>query len=124
MTNADTASGGIHGDGSETVDGLAIAQSEGGQAIASHHDHPSINDTGGIKPVSPRHTPQESAVNHIKTQYLIAVARSDEGFTLEKKGEHWTLAGPATPAETAKFLQAEVEKWEKVITAAGVKIES
>ena len=30
----------------------------------------------------------------------------------------------ATPAETMKFLQSEVEKWEKVINAAGVKIDS
>ncbi len=30
----------------------------------------------------------------------------------------------ATPADTVKFLQAEVEKWEKVITKAGVKIDS
>jgi len=33
----------------------------------------------------------------------VVVTRADgEGFTLEKKGEHWTLAGPATPAETAR----------------------
>ena len=30
----------------------------------------------------------------------------------------------ATPAETVKFLQSEVEKWEKVITKAGVKIDA
>jgi hypothetical protein len=28
------------------------------------------------------------------------------------------------PAETAKFLADEVEKWRKVIVAAGVKVES
>ena len=42
--------------------------------------------------------------------------------SVDQHAVHQTLQPVgATPDETGKFLQTEIDKWEKVITTAGVK---
>lgn len=52
-----------------------------------------------------------------------ATAMKDEALR-KRLAEQAVIPVGATPAETAKFLTDEVEKWRKVITTAGVKVES
>ena len=52
-----------------------------------------------------------------------AAAMKDEALR-KRLAEQAVIPVGATPAETAKFLTDEVEKWRKVITTAGVKVES
>jgi len=37
--------------------------------------------------------------------------------------EMWIQPAGTSPAETATFIQAEVERWSRVITSAGVKLD-
>lgn len=53
----------------------------------------------------------------------VAMAMKDEALR-KRLAEQAVIPVGATPAETAKFLADEVEKWRKVITTAGVKVES
>ena len=53
----------------------------------------------------------------------VATAMKDEALR-KRLAEQAVIPVGATPAETAKFLTDEVEKWRKVITTAGVKVES
>ena len=39
----------------------------------------------------------------------------------KRMAEQAVLQVGATPEDTGKFLQSEIDKWEKVITTAGVK---
>lgn len=53
------------------------------------------------------------------------VAKAVQDEALRKRlAEQAVIPVGANPADTAKFLAAEVEKWRKVITTAGVKIEA
>ena len=53
----------------------------------------------------------------------VATAMKDEALR-KRLAEQAVIPVGATPAETARFLADEVEKWRKVITTAGVKVES
>ncbi len=53
----------------------------------------------------------------------VAAAMKDEALR-KRLAEQAVIPVGATPAETARFLADEVEKWRKVITTAGVKVES
>lgn len=58
-----------------------------------------------------------------KLQSEVAKAVKDE--TLRKRlSEQAVIPVGATPADTAMFLQSEIDKWEKVITTAGVKTDA
>ena len=50
-------------------------------------------------------------------------AMKDEALR-KRLAEQAVVPVGATPADTAKLLQNEIDKWEKVITTAGVKVES
>jgi tripartite-type tricarboxylate transporter receptor subunit TctC len=52
-----------------------------------------------------------------------AKAMKDEALR-KRLAEQAVVPVGATPADTAKFLQSEIDKWEKVITTAGVKVDS
>jgi tripartite-type tricarboxylate transporter receptor subunit TctC len=79
-----------------------------------------INLTGWNGIMAPAGTPKD-IVDKVGGE--VAKAMKDESLR-KRLAEQAVIPVGATPAETAKFLQAEVEKWEKVITSAGVKIES
>jgi tripartite-type tricarboxylate transporter receptor subunit TctC len=50
------------------------------------------------------------------------VGRALKDEALRKRlAEQAVIPVGATPADTGKFLQNEIDKWEKVITTAGVK---
>ncbi|HEX9329652.1 MAG TPA: tripartite tricarboxylate transporter substrate binding protein [Reyranella sp.] len=52
-------------------------------------------------------------------------AKAMKDDTLRKRlAEQAVVPVGATPTDTAKFLQNEIDKWEKVITTAGVKVDS
>ena len=51
-----------------------------------------------------------------------AKAVKDEALR-KRLAEQAVVPVGATPTDTAKFLQSEIDKWEKVITTAGVKVE-
>jgi tripartite-type tricarboxylate transporter receptor subunit TctC len=53
----------------------------------------------------------------------VAKAMQDEALR-KRLAEQAVIPVGANPADTAKFLADEVEKWRKVITTAGVKIEA
>lgn len=53
----------------------------------------------------------------------VAKAVKDEALRKRLAEQAVVLVG-ATPADTAKFLQSEIDKWEKVITTAGVKVDA
>ena len=53
----------------------------------------------------------------------VAKAVKDEALR-KRMAEQAVVPVGATPADTAKFLQSEIDKWEKVITTAGVKVEA
>jgi tripartite-type tricarboxylate transporter receptor subunit TctC len=58
-----------------------------------------------------------------RLQSEVAKALSDEEL-LKRLTSQGVIPVGATPAESAKFLQAEIDKWAAVITTAGVKPES
>ena len=81
---------------------------------------PLIESSSWVMFLAPAGTPKE-IVDRMGD--AVAKAMKDEGLR-KRLAEQAVIPGGATPAETAKFLQSEVEKWEKVITAAGVKVDS
>jgi len=81
---------------------------------------PLIESSSWVMFLAPAGTPQE-IVDRLASE--AAKAMKDE--TLRKRlAEQAVVPVGATPADTAKFLQSEIDKWEKVITSAGVKVDS
>ena len=70
--------------------------------------------------LAPAGTPVEIIA---KLQSEVAKAVQDEGLR-KRMAEQALVPVGATTADTAKFLQDEIDKWEKVIKTADVKVES
>jgi tripartite-type tricarboxylate transporter receptor subunit TctC len=91
-------------------------------------DVPTIVESGGpliessswVMFLAPAGTPKDIVD---KMGNAVATAMKDESLR-KRLAEQAVIPVGATPAETAKFLTDEVEKWRKVITTAGVKVES
>jgi tripartite-type tricarboxylate transporter receptor subunit TctC len=67
--------------------------------------------------LAPAGTPKE-IVDKVSAEVSKAVR--DEALR-KRLAEQAVIPVGATPEDTGKFLQNEIDKWEKVITAAGVK---
>lgn len=81
---------------------------------------PLIESSSWVMFMAPAGTPAE-IVN--KLQAEVAKAVKDEALR-KRMAEQALIPVGATPADTAKFLRDEIEKWEKVIKTADVKVES
>jgi tripartite-type tricarboxylate transporter receptor subunit TctC len=81
---------------------------------------PLIESSSWVMFMAPAGTPKE-IVDRMGGE--VAKAMKDESLR-KRLADQAVIPVGATPADTVKFLQAEVEKWEKVITKAGVKIDS
>jgi len=98
------------------------------ERVPGADDVPTIVESGGpliessswVMFMAPAGTPKE-IVDRLGGE--VAKAVKDEGLR-KRLAEQAVIPVGATPAETAKFLNDEVEKWRKVITTAGVKIEA
>lgn len=95
--------------------------------VPGAEDVPTIVESGGpliessswVMFMAPAATPKE-----IVDKLGAEVAKAVKDDALRKRlAEQAVIPVGATPAETAKFLKDEVEKWRKVITTAGVKVE-
>ena len=80
---------------------------------------PTLESSTWVMFLAPAGTPKE-IVDRMGGE--VAKAMKDEALR-KRLADQAVIPVGATPADTVKFLQAEVEKWEKVITKAGVKIE-
>ena len=81
---------------------------------------PPIESSSWSMFLAPAGTPKE-IVDRLSGE----VARAMKDADLRKRfAELAVIPGGTSPAETAKFLADEVEKWRKVITTAGVKVDS
>lgn len=95
--------------------------------VPGAEDVPTIVESGGpliessswVMFMAPAATPKE-IVDKLGGE--VAKAVKDEALR-KRLAEQAVIPVGATPAETAKFLNDEVEKWRKVITTAGVKVE-
>ena len=95
--------------------------------VPGAEDVPTIVESGGpliessswVMFMAPAATPKE-IVDKLGGE--VAKAVKDEAQR-KRLAEQAVIPVGATPAETAKFLNDEVEKWRKVITTAGVKVE-
>jgi tripartite-type tricarboxylate transporter receptor subunit TctC len=96
--------------------------------VPGAEDIPTIVESGGpliessswVMFMAPANTPKD-----IVDKLGAEVAKAVKDDALRKRlAEQAVIPVGATPAETAKFLNDEVEKWRKVITTAGVKIEA
>lgn len=67
--------------------------------------------------LAPAGTPRE-IVNRLSAETAKAVTSSDLKTRLERMG---VVPVGSTPEEARKFLEDEIAKWSRVITAAGVK---
>ena len=91
-------------------------------------DVPTIVESGGpliessswVMFMAPAGTPKD-IVDRVGGE--VAKAMKDEALR-KRLAEQAVVPVGATPADTAKFLQSEIEKWEKVITTAGVKVDA
>jgi len=81
---------------------------------------PLIESSSWVMFLAPANTPKE-IVDRLSGE--VAKAVKDEGLR-KRLAEQAVVPVGANPADTAKFLADEVEKWGKVITTAGVKIEA
>lgn len=98
------------------------------ERVPGAEDIPTIVESGGpliessswVMFMAPAGTPKE-IVDRIGDE--VAKAMKDESLR-KRLADQAVIPVGATPAETMKFLQSEVEKWERVITKAGVKIDS
>jgi tripartite-type tricarboxylate transporter receptor subunit TctC len=81
---------------------------------------PLIESSSWVMFLAPANTPKE-IVDRLSGEVGRAV--KDEGLR-KRLAEQAVVPVGANPADTAKFLADEVEKWGKVITTAGVKIEA
>lgn len=81
---------------------------------------PPIESSSWVMFLAPAKTPKE-LVDKTQAEVARAVANPD----LRKRFAELALIPTGySPAETATFLNAEIEKWGKVITTAGVKVDS
>jgi len=78
---------------------------------------PLIESSTWVMFLAPAGTPKE-IVNKVSSEVSKAV--KDEALR-KRLAEQAVIPVGATPEETGKFLQSEIDKWEKVITTAGVK---
>jgi len=81
---------------------------------------PLIESSSWVMFLAPAGTPAEIIA---KLQSEVAKAVQDEGLR-KRMAEQALVPVGATTADTAKFLQDEIDKWEKVIKTADVKVES
>ena len=81
---------------------------------------PPIEGSSWVMFLAPAGTPKE-IVDRLQGE--VAKAMKDEGLR-KRFAELAVIPAGATPADTAKFLNDEIEKWGKVITTAGVKVDS
>ena len=81
---------------------------------------PLIESSTWVMFLAPAGTPQD-IVDKLASE--AAKAMKDEALR-KRLAEQAVVPVGATPADTAKFLQSEIDKWEKVITTAGVRVES
>ena len=98
------------------------------ERVRGADDIPTIVESGGpliessswVMFMAPAGTPKE-IVDRLGDE--VGKAMKDEALRKRLAAQAVIPVG-ATPAETVKFLQSEVEKWQKVITTAGVKIDA
>ena len=81
---------------------------------------PLIESSSWVMFMAPAGTPVE-IVNKLQSEVSKAV--KDEALR-KRMAEQALIPVGATPADSVKFLRDEVEKWEKVIKTANVKVES
>ncbi len=81
---------------------------------------PLIESSSWVMFMAPAGTPAE-IVNKLQSEVSGAV--KDEALR-KRMAEQALIPVGATPADSAKFLRDEIEKWEKVIKTANVKVES
>jgi tripartite-type tricarboxylate transporter receptor subunit TctC len=80
---------------------------------------PLIESSSWVMFMAPAGTPK-AIVERLSSE--VAKAMKDESLRKRLEAQAVIPVG-STPAETATFLAEEVEKWRKVITTAGVKID-
>ena len=81
---------------------------------------PLIESSSWVMFLAPAGTPQD-----IIDRLAPEVAKAVKDETLRKRlAEQAVVPVGATPVDTAKFLQSEIDKWEKVIMTAGVKVDA
>jgi len=78
---------------------------------------PPIESSTWVMFLAPAGTPKE-IVDKVSAEVSKAV--KDESLR-KRLAEQAVIPVGATPEDTGKFLQSEIDKWEKVITTAGVK---
>jgi tripartite-type tricarboxylate transporter receptor subunit TctC len=81
---------------------------------------PLIESSSWVMFLAPAGTPAETIA---KLQAEVAKAVQDEALR-KRMAEQALVPVGATTADTGKFLQDEIDKWEKVIKTAGVKIDA
>ena len=81
---------------------------------------PLIESSSWVMFLAPAGTPQD-IIDRLAGE--AAKAMKDEALR-KRLAEQAVVPVGATPADTAKFLQSEIDKWERVITTAGVKIDA
>ncbi len=81
---------------------------------------PPIESSSWVMFLAPAGTSQE-IVDRLAAD--VAKAMKDEALR-KRLAEQAVVPVGATPADTARFLQDEIDKWEKVIKTAGVKVEA
>ena len=81
---------------------------------------PPIESSSWVMFLAPAGTPQD-IIDRLAAE--AGKAMKDEALR-KRLAEQAVVPVGATPADTAKFLQSEIEKWEKVITTAGVKVDA
>ena len=81
---------------------------------------PLIESSSWVMFMAPAGTPVE-IVNKLQSEVSKAV--KDEALR-KRMAEQALIPVGATPADSVKFLRDEIEKWEKVIKTANVKVES
>ena len=81
---------------------------------------PPVESSSWVMFMAPAGTPKE-IVDRVASEVSKAV--KDESLR-KRLAEQAVIPVGATPADTATFLQSEIEKWEKVITTAGVKLDA
>ena len=98
------------------------------ERVPGAEDIPTIVESGGpliessswVMFMAPAGTPKE-IVDRLAGE--VGKAMQDEALR-KRLADQAVIPVGATPAETVTFLQSEVEKWQKVITTAGVKIDA
>ncbi len=98
------------------------------QRVPGVEEVPTIVEAGGpliesstwVMFLAPAGTPQP-IIDKVSGE--VAKAVKDEGLR-KRLAEQAVIPVGSSPAETGKFLQDEIDKWQKVITTAGVKAES